>query len=287
MAAAALVTAALLVAACGDDGGSGAVDDANDAPAVGVDESDTGTSGDETASGAAGSDGGPTGLAVPAWWPTDLPLPAGLWIERVADDDATQRYELIGVVSDTTVGDLVAFQRAALETAGFRIDSADERGVDATRDGTGTLGFRMNEMPGGDGSGVGYTVGFLPASASSGSDVDTPVPGTGAGVAVATFGGQRWETAGECTIGELEMAFFGRNEVGVEVQVQVGLDAGREFTNIAIAAIDDGVSAALDPGLVDGVVDIDGSSFSVSGTLVNLLDREAGPEAGSVGVDCG
>ena len=287
MAASALVVLALLASACGDDGGStgpvegaggGAAGTGADADAAPADQPDS----------VGELDGEPAGgLAVPGWWPADLALPAGLWIERVADDDATQRYELVGVVSDTTVGDLVAFQRAALEAAGFRIDSADERGVDASREGTGALGFRMNEMPGGDGSGVGYSVGFLPAPASTGAGLDVSALGSGGGSAVATFGSQRWETPGECTIGEIELAFVGRNEAGVEVQVQVGLDAGREFTNIAIVAMDDGVSAAPDSALLDGVAEVDGSTFSVTGTLMNLLDREAPSQPGSVEVACG
>ena len=51
--------------------------------------------------------------------------------------------------------------------------------------------------------------------------------------------------------------------------------------------MDDGVSAAPDSALLDGVAEVDGSTFSVTGTLMNLLDREAPSQPGSVEVACG
>ena len=115
--------------------------------------------------------------------------------------------------------------------------------------------------------------------------IDAAAVGESAGTAVGTFGDRSWELAGACTISETEVLFLGSQD-GVDIQVQIGTAEGAEFNSLAIFVAADLVSAAIDPAAPEALAAIDGTSFSVEGTLMNLSDRNAASQPGSVRVEC-
>ena len=149
----------------------------------------------------------------------------------------------------------------------------------------GTFELRVDQLGSGDGTSVGYTVGWLPWEEDTAPGVDAAAVGESAGTAVGTFGDKSWEIAGTCTISETEVLFLGSQD-GVDIQVQIGTAEGAEFNSLAIFVADDLVSAAIDPAAPEALAAIDGKSFSVEGTLMNLSDRNAASQPGSVRVEC-
>ncbi len=273
-----LLVLLVLLPACGggdDEAANGPADDATSSSA----SSETAEADVESA------DASQVALGLPAWWPSDMPIPDGLSIESLVADDVESVYrELTGSFPGDDPASAVNEYAGALGAAGFEVEAVNtEQGVVvASRNDVPTAQFLISELNGG----LGYVATFVDGVGTAAPDAARTATGTAIGS--ATVGDRQFDvTDGDCELTDTGYRFTSTGDVAMGLIVEVGPPPRLQAAGILLDGGD-----ALEDWFVVGdepiQVDIWSTGFSIVGSG---RDLQAGPDAPSTpvtfSVECG